>query len=427
MQEDFLHYLWNFKKFDLVNAKTTTGLPLVLVNPGTPNFNSGPDFFNGQIKIGEELWAGNVEIHIRSSDWYSHGHEKDKNYDNVILHVVWEEDVDIFRKDNSAIPTLELRSLVNEKTLSNYRELLLAPNDKWINCEKDFPGFEDFHLFNWQERLYLERLQVKSEGVLELLAKSGNNWEKVLFHMIARNFGLKVNGGAFQSMAQSIDFKVVQKCRDSQHSLEALFLGQAGMLEKEVEDSYFQSLRKEYKFLKRKFSLENKYVERAKFFRLRPDNFPNLRLSQLAVLYSERPHLFSDIIKLRPGSDFLKIFDVETSSYWKSHYTFEKEHTKRTKRLSGSFVDLLIINTILPLQFCYLKKTGVGDTSAILELIREIKAEKNSVIDKFNRVRPNTVTTALQSQAMLHLKKEYCDKNACLKCALGNILLQGRV
>lgn len=427
MQEDFLHYLWNFKKFDLVNARTTRGLPLVLLNPGTPNFNSGPDFFNGQVKIGDELWAGNVEIHIKSSDWYTHGHEKDPNYDNVILHVVWEEDVDIFRKDNSVIPTLELRNVVSEKVMESYRYLLLAPNSKWINCEKDFPGFEDFHLDNWLERLYLERLQVKSDLILKHLEKSGNNWEQVLFHMLAKNFGLKVNGSAFLSMAQSLDFKVVQKCRSCGLQLEALFLGQAGMLGEELEDAYYQSLKNEYFFLKLKYKLENTYVERAKFFRLRPDNFPNIRLSQLASLYNQRSHLFSDVIKLRTREDLRKIFDVETSSFWKTHYTFLKPHAARAKKISGDFLDLLVINTILPLQFCYLQKTGVGDPSSILAIMQELKAEKNTVIEKFNKIRPGTGKSALHSQALLHMKKEYCDKNACLKCAIGNRLLQGRI
>ncbi|MFO7720434.1 MAG: DUF2851 family protein [Gillisia sp.] len=425
MQEDFLHYIWRFKKFDFGNAKTVSNLPLTIINTGTPNLNSGPDFFNAKMDIGGQLWAGNVEIHLNSSDWYLHNHETDPNYDNVILHVVWKDDVEIFRKDNSPIPTLELQDLIPELTLQNYRNLLIAPNDKWINCERDFHSFDDFEMQNWLERMYFERLQDKSEIILDLLRNSGNNWEEVLFKLLARNFGLNVNGGAFLNMAQSIDFKIIQKNQNSQLALEALFLGQSGLLEDRIEDMQFKKFKKEYKFLKRKFSLENKYVERAKFFRLRPDNFPNIRLSQLAGLYHRLPHLFSMIIAAKDKAQLYEIFEVETSDYWKTHYSFNKPHPSKRKFLTKSFKDLLIINTLIPLKFCYSKKTGTGAGEDILELMEEIISEKNGITAKFNNLRENTSINALQSQALLHLKSQYCDKNLCLDCNLGIKLIQG--
>lgn len=424
MQEDFLHYIWKFKKFDFGKAKTIDGLPVFIINGGVANMNSGPDFFNAHLKIGEQGWAGNVEIHIKSSDWYAHHHEEDPNYDNVILHVVWEDDIQIFRKDNSVIPTLELKDLVPEDTMQSYRNLLLAPNTKWINCEKDFPAFEKFELNNWLERMYFEKLEKKSSVVSELLQITGYNWEAVLFQLIAKNFGLKVNGAAFLSMAQSIDFKVVQKTSHSQHALEALFFGQSGMLDKNHEDVYFQSLVKEYRFLKRKFKIDNQCVERPKFFRLRPDNFPNIRLSQLASLYFNYPRLFSEIIKARSKKELIQILQVETPEYWKSHYTFQNSHTSKNKKITNSFLDLLIINTVVPVQFHYQQTTG-GDTSGIIDLIDQIKSENNKVIKKYNSLRPGTAITALQSQALLHLKSEYCDKNACLKCNMGTKLMKG--
>lgn len=425
MQEDFLHYIWRFKKFDFGNAKTVSNLPLTIISTGTPNLNSGPDFFNAKMDIGGQLWAGNVEIHLNSSDWYLHNHETDPNYDNVILHVVWKDDVEIFRKDNSPIPTLELQDLIPELTLQNYRNLLIAPNDKWINCERDFHSFDDFEMQNWLERMYFERLQDKSEIILDLLRNSGNNWEEVLFKLLARNFGLNVNGGAFLNMAQSIDFKIIQKNQNSQLALEALFLGQSGLLEDRIEDMQFKKFKKEYKFLKRKFSLENKYVERAKFFRLRPDNFPNIRLSQLAGLYHRLPHLFSMIIAAKDKAQLYEIFEVETSDYWKTHYSFSKPHPSKRKFLTKSFKDLLIINTLIPLKFCYSKKTGTGAGEDILELMEEIISEKNGITAKFNNLRENTSINALQSQALLHLKSQYCDKNLCLNCNLGTKLIQG--
>lgn len=425
MREDFLHYIWKFKKFDFGKAITVDGLPVVILNGGTANFNSGPDFFNGKIKIGEQVWAGNIEIHIKSSDWYSHQHQEDNNYDNVILHVVWEDDIQVFRKDNTAIPTVELKNLIAGETMQNYRNLLLAPNAKWINCENDFKDFPDFDLENWLERIYLEKLEKKSQSIKELLDTTENNWEAVLFQLLAKNFGLKVNGGALLSMARSIDFKIVQKSGTPLHQLEALFFGQSGLLDKKEEDAYYLKLVQEYKFLKRKFLLNNQGVERPKFFRLRPDNFPNIRVSQLASLYSGSHGLFSKIVKAKTRQELFQIFQVETTEYWKTHYNFNKTHPSRSKKLTDPFIDLLLINTIVPLKFYYSRCMGVGEFSETLNLVNEIKAEKNTVIEKFNMIRPGTAGTALQSQALLHLKQEYCDKNLCLHCNLGTKLIKG--
>ncbi|UJH92432.1 DUF2851 family protein [Antarcticibacterium sp. 1MA-6-2] len=427
MKEDFLHYIWKFKKFDFSRAVTVEGLPVTLIDAGLANLNSGPDFFNSKLKIGEQLWAGNVEIHIKSSDWYAHGHENDPAYDNVILHVVWDDDVAIYKQDNTTIPTLELRELVPEITLQNYRNLLLAPNRKWINCETDFSAFENFELQNWMERLYLERLEEKSKLILELLRSSGNNWEAVLFKMLAKNFGLKVNGAAFLSLAASIPFGVLQKCRSSQFRLEALLFGQAGLLDPTSENIYFNELKKEYQFLKGKFGLSNSYVERPKYFRLRPDNFPTIRLSQLATLYYKLPHVFSTLIATNTVEKFKEILIIETSDFWKEHYSFEKSHSSKTKKLTSAFIDLLIINTIIPLKFCYNRSTGSGDDEELLSLMENLNVEKNSVIEKFNKIRSGTAVSALHSQALLQLKSNYCDKNACLNCNLGSKLLKGNL
>lgn len=425
MQEDFLHYIWKFKKFDLGKAKTVEGLRVTVINGGIANLNSGPDFFNAKLKIGEQTWAGNVEIHLKSSDWYAHGHERDPNYDNVILHVVWKDDIEIFRKDNTPIPTLQLYDLVSEDTMQNYRNLLLAPNSRWINCEKQFGDFEDFELNNWLERLYLEKLQNKTLVIKEHLETTGGNWEAVFFRLLSKNFGLKMNGGAFLSMAQNTDFKIIQKLSNSPFTLEALFFGQSGLLDGKREDVYFNELKKEYHYLSRKHKLENIGIERPKYFRLRPDNFPNIRLSQLASLYSKSSQLFTEIIKAESRNELIKKLQVSTSSYWRTHYNFEKEHAQKTKKLSENFLDLLIINTVVPVRFYYLQITGTGDTSEILNLVNQINSEKNSIIDKYNLIRRDTAVTALQSQALLHMKENYCDKNACLKCNMGTKLIKG--
>ncbi len=421
MQEDFLHYIWKYKKFDFSNLKSTTNEPILVASVGQHNLNAGPDFFNAQLTIGQQLWAGNVEIHIKSSDWFLHNHEQDKAYDNVILHVVWEHDTEVFRKDNTAIPTLQLKDFTNKAVVNNY-EKLFSKNGKWINCENDFATVDDFVLNNWLERLYLERLERKSEVIQQLLNTTKNDWEAVFFIMLAKNFGLKVNGEAFFSVAKSIDFSIVRKTQSNIKSLEALFFGQAGLLEDDIQSAYYLELVKDYQFLKQKFKLENHQVLPLQFFRLRPPNFPTIRLSQLASLYVNHKNLFSKIIERNALSDFYKLFNVSTSEFWKTHYTFQKESTSSIKVLTKSFIDLLLINTILPIKFCYSKDKGQDNDAIFLEIANQMASEKNSIIDAFNRLK-KVATSSLHSQALIQLKTEYCSKHKCLQCAVGSKLI----
>ncbi|WP_418603089.1 DUF2851 family protein [Hwangdonia sp.] len=421
MQEDFLHYVWQHKKFDASNLKTTDAEPVSIVSVGQHNRNSGPDFFNAQLKIDDQLWAGNVEIHIKSSDWFLHNHEQDKAYDNVILHVVWEHDTNIYRKNNTAIPTLELKAYTFKSALKNYRQLFSKTN-KWINCENDFKSVDDFIIQNWLERLYFERLERKSEDINQLLKTSKNDWEAILFKMLAKNFGLKVNADAFLSMANTVDFSMIRKLQNNQTSLEALFFGQADLLIGDVEDAYFQNLAKEYQFLKQKFTLNNQNITPVQFFRLRPPNFPTVRLSQLASLYHKEQNLFSKLNNINNIEDFYMLFSVQTSAFWESHYTFDKVSKTSKKQLTKAFIDLLMINTIIPIKFAYAKYRGKQVEADIVKLMRHISSEKNSVIEKFNALK-KVSTSALQSQALLQLKNEYCTKNKCLQCAIGNTLL----
>ena len=423
MQEDFLHYIWQHKKFDVSKLKTDTGDMLCMVSAGTYNQNSGPDFFNAQLKIGEQLWAGNVEVHVKSSDWYLHHHETDPNYDNVILHVVWEHDADIHRKDNSIIPTLELKPYVSKEALSNYGKLF-SKSQKWINCEHDFSGINDFIMDNWLERLYFERLENKSERINQLLGDSKNDWEAVLFKMLAKNFGLKVNGDAFLSMANSVDFSIVRKLQDNQIALESLFLGQSGLLEADIQEPYYLNLKQEYHYLVHKFKLSHQNVVPVQFFRLRPPNFPTIRLSQLSNLYHQRQNVFSKIIELQTKDAFYDLFQVEASLFWNNHYTFTKVSKPSKKTVTNAFVDLLLINTIIPIKFAHADHIGKHIDEAIVNLVQEIAPEKNSIVDKFNTLK-KVSSSALQSQALLQLKNNYCNKNKCLQCAIGSEILTG--
>ncbi len=421
MQEDFLHYIWKHKKIDVTNLKTTSGAVITILSVGQHNVNAGPDFFNTQLKIDNQLWAGNLEIHIKSSDWFLHNHEQDKAYNNVILHVVWEHDTNVYRKNNTVIPTLELKKYVSKTALNNYQQLF-SKTEKWINCEQAFAGIDNFMLQNWLERLYVERLERKAESINQLLKTSKNDWESVLFKMLAKNFGLKVNADAFSSMASTIDFSIVRKLQSNQTSLEALFFGQANLLSADVQEPYFQSLIKAYLFLKQKFGLSNKNIVPIQFFRLRPLNFPTIRLSQLASLYNKEQNLFSKINDIQNIKGFYTLFSIKTSVFWESHYTFDKRSKTSKKKLSKSFIDLLMINTIIPVKFAYARYQGKPIEEDIITLMQQIASEKNSIIDAFNSLKKVSIS-ALQSQGLLQLKNEYCNKNKCLQCVIGNSLL----
>lgn len=421
MQEDFLHYLWKHKKINTTNLETTKEELVTIINVGEHNHNTGPDFFNAQLKIGDQLWAGNLEIHIKSSDWYLHNHETDPNYDNVILHVVWEHDTEVFRKDNTEIPTLELKHYVSKEALHNYQKLF-STSQKWINCENDFASIPEFTISNWLERLYFERLERKANDIASVLEQSTNNWEAVLFKMLSRNFGLKVNGDAFASIANSFDFSIIRKQQSKLVSIEALLFGQADLLQSDCQEPYFLVLNKEYQFLKQKFRLSSTNITPIQFFRLRPPNFPTIRLSQLATMYHAHQNVFSKIIEAKTLDQFYSLFSIETSVFWETHYTFSKESKALKKRLTKSFIDLLLINTIIPIKFSYAKQLGKSIDEEIIQLLQQIASEKNSTINKFNSLK-KVSHSALESQALLQLKNNYCDKNKCLQCEVGNSIL----
>jgi len=421
MKEDFLHYLWKFKKFDTLNLKTCNQEEIIIGNVGQFLELAGPDFFNAQITIGNQKWAGNVEIHIKSSDWYLHHHEKDSNYENVILHVVWEHDSEIYRSNNSEIPVLELKNYVGKETLDNYKKLLTPKS--WIFCEKQLKGIAQFALTNWQERLFFERLERKSKPILELLQSTNNDWEAVLFCLLAKNFGLNTNGEIFFKIAQAIPFSVIRKECFEVENLEALLFGSAGLLDAEKEDSYFKDLKFRYFYLLHKHQIEKSRVEPVQFFKHRPDNFPTIRLSQLANLYHSQQNLFSKITDLNSVEVAYEIFRISVTPYWETHYQFDKESPKKTKKLTKSFIDLIVLNTIIPLQFAYAKSQGKEVSEDIIAVLNEVEPEKNSIIEKFSSFGIKA-KNAFESQSLLQLKNEYCNKNKCLDCAIGMELLR---
>jgi hypothetical protein len=421
MKEDFLHYLWKFKKFDTVNLKTFNKEDIGISNVGQYLELAGPDFFNAQITIGSQKWAGNVEIHLKSSDWYVHHHEKDAAYENVILHVVWEHDAEIFCKNNIEIPVLELKNYVDKTTLDNY-QLLMKPKS-WIFCEKELNKVDHFVVKNWQERLFFERLERKSEPIQELLAQTNNDWEAVLFCLLAKSFGLNTNGDVFLKIASSIPFSIIRKESFEQENLEALLFGNSGLLDSEKEDNYYKNLKYRFDYLSNKYQIEKSVFEPVQFFKHRPDNFPTIRLSQLASLYHIEQNLFSKISSVQSLAAVYELFKVDALNYWQDHYQFDKISPKKRKRLSKSFIDLIVINTIIPILFAFARSQGKEISENIMELINQIAPEKNAIIEKFNSFGIKSVN-AFDTQSLLQLKNGYCNKGKCLECAIGIQLLK---
>lgn len=421
MKEDFLHYLWKFKKFDALNLKTFNNEEITIINVGQYLELAGPDFFNAQITIGNQKWAGNVEIHLKSSDWYVHHHEQDSGYENVILHVVWEHDIEVFRSDNSEIPVLELKKYVDKNTVDNY-QFLMTPKS-WIFCEKQITDIDEFVFKNWKERLFFERLERKSEPIFDLLEQTNHDWEAVLFCLLSKNFGLNTNGEIFLKIAQNIPFSIVRKESFEAENLEALIFGTAGLLDFDKEDNYFKDLKFRYFYLLHKYQLGKNCIEPVQFFKHRPDNFPTIRLSQLANLYHSKQNLFSKISTLNSLKSCYDLFQISASEYWLNHYQFDKESPKKMKSLSKSFIDLIVINTIIPLQFAFAKSKGKEISEDLIQLLNEVTPEKNAIIDKFNSF-GIVSKSAFETQSLLQLKNEYCNKSKCLGCSIGIELLK---
>lgn len=416
MKEDFLHYLWKFKYFNTLDLKTTSGESITIVNVGQYLEQAGPDFFNAQIRIDNQKWAGNVEMHLKSSDWYIHHHENDPAYENVILHVVWEHDVAIYRSDNSIIPVLELKHYVAPKTVINYN--VLRSVKSWLYCENQLAGLDQFLLRHWQERLFVERLEQKTKPISNWLTQTSSDWEAVFFWMLSQNFGLNTNGDQFFAIVSSIPFSIIRKEASNLANIEALLFGNAGLLDTEKEDHYFTDLKFRYTYLLQKYQLTKPILAPVQFFKHRPDNFPTIRLSQLAVLWHTHSNLFSKICATNSLDSMYQLLQVTASPYWLDHYQFDKLSPKKNKQLSKPFMDLLIVNTIVPIRFTYAQSHGKDNSQDLVDLLQYLSPEKNGTIDKFNYFGIAT-TNAFETQSLLQLKKEYCNKSKCLSCAIG--------
>ena len=416
MKEEFLYYLWENRLIDK-NLQTSEGEAVEVVATGYRNTDSGPDFLEAKIQIGDKLWAGHVEIHVKSSDWIRHRHQSDKAYKNVILHVVYENDTKV-----NDIPTLELKGHFNETLFVNYQRFISSKG--WIPCAHSTAQVPVFTRLSWLDRMAVERLESKSESVTKILNAKQFDWEDALYKLLMRYFGLKVNNEAFEYLANILPFKTLLKHADNLLQVEAMLFGCAGFLEDEFSEEYPQLLQREFAVMRSKFNLLVMPVERWKFMRMRPSNFATIRLAQMAQLIHQNGCLFSKIKAAKDTAEVRTLFDVAASAYWDTHWRFSVPTETKPKHLGETTADVLIINAVVPLLFTYgklHKDESYCDTA--MQFLEETPAESNSVIRHFAACGIEA-ENAMQSQALLHLFNMYCKRKRCLECRMGNVLMR---
>lgn len=413
--EQLLHYVWKHKIFPLKELKTTTGQQVEVIDTGLANTDAGPDFFNAKLKLDGVLWIGNIEIHERSSDWFKHGHHADAGYNSVILHIASEIDTEISRSNGERIPQIQL--ICPEAVRTNYKELL--ETDSYPPCYRIIPSLPPFTAHSWMTALQMERFEQKATLLNERLKRCQGNWEDAFFITLARNFGFGLNGDAFETWAHQLPFRAVDKHRNDLFQIEAIFFGQAGILEDSNGDGYYLRLKKEYTYLQHKFGLIPMDASLWRFLRLRPTNFPHIRIAQLACLYHRAYGLLSRIMETETLQGVRDILKGGTSEYWLTHYTFGGSSPSRPKTLSNTSLDLLIINTVVTFLYAY----GLHKGNRVLcaragSFLEELKAENNYITRMWEQCGMKA-SNAADSQALIQLKKEYCDKKKCLYCRIG--------
>ena len=413
--EQLLHYVWKHKIFPLKELKTTTGQQVEVIDTGLANTDAGPDFFNAKLKLDGVLWIGNIEIHERSSDWFKHGHHADAGYNSVILHIASEIDMEISRSNGERIPQIQL--ICPEAVRTNYKELL--ETDSYPPCYRIIPSLSPFTAHSWMSALQMERFEQKATLLNERLKRCQGNWEDAFFITLARNFGFGLNGDAFETWAHRLPFRAVDKHRNDLFQIEAIFFGQAGILEDSDGDGYYLRLKKEYTYLQHKFGLIPMDASLWRFLRLRPANFPHIRIAQLACLYHRAYGLLSRIMETETLQGVRDILKGGTSEYWLTHYTFGGSSPSRPKALSNTSLDLLIINTVVTFLYAY----GLHKGNRVLcaragSFLEELKAENNYITRMWEQYGMKA-SNAADSQALIQLKKEYCDKKKCLYCRIG--------
>lgn len=429
MKEEFLHYLWKYSLYEKSSLIDGDGNPITVICPGEYNRDSGPDFFNARMVIAGTEWAGNVEIHIKSSHFNVHGHDRDHAFDNVILHVVAERDMKVFNAKNEELLTTEIR--FNPELYRKYIDLVNNPCA--IACRDELAGTDSFLMRSWLHSLLVERLQIKSEAVMKIWIATGNDWDETFYRVLSRYFGFRVNTEPFEMLATALPFRIIRKHADNRLQIEALLFGSAGMLEEglfknALSDQYYIDLIRENKVLSVKYTLRPIHGWLWKFCRLRPVNFPTVRLSQLAALLSTAGGLFSRTLAAGDVTRLKDLFGVAASPYWDNHYIFGKESRRSGKHTGDQATDILLINAVIPMIFIYGRTHDDRKLcDRALDLLSDIDPEKNSVIRDWTQagVAPES---AFYTQALLQLTDEYCRKRRCLDCRIGsNVISSGKL
>lgn len=424
--EQLLHYVWKHKMWPLGELATTDGRRIEVIDPGLYNRrHQGPDFFNAKVRIGGTLWVGNVELHLHASDWYLHHHDRDAAYDNVVLHVVGEADADVMNSRGEYLPQFVLA--IPETVRSHYEELLRT--DHYPPCYQIIPSLTRLLTHSWMAALQTERLEQKTQAIVQRVERCNGSWEDAYFMTLARNYGFGVNTEAFEQWAAQVPLQAVGKHRDDLFQIEAIFLGQAGLLdpasisdryrETAMKEGYFQKLRNEYLYLAHKFSLEPMDFSVWRFLRMRPQNFPYIRISQLAQFYYDHKGGLSELLECETIARVRELLQTHVTPYWETHYTFGSESAKNTKHLSEASTTLLLINTVVPILFAvgrHRRKEELCDRA--FDFLEQLKAEKNHIVTMWKECGLEA-TTAGDSQALIQLKNEYCDKKDCLRCRFG--------
>ncbi|MHC8950570.1 DUF2851 family protein [Sphingobacterium hungaricum] len=425
-KEELLHFIWQFRLYQSLDLFSADGEKIRVVGVGQHNKNAGPDFLYSKIQIGLAEWVGHVEIHLTGQDWYQHQHDSDPAYNNVILHVIWENLIPCRRADGTEIPTLILSHYVDANVLVNYSELISSK--RWIPCAKQLPEVDGLLKLNLLQRMSIERLELKFDAVQEYLASHQSDWEKAAFMLLCRSFGMKVNAEAFLKLAELIDIKLFQKFRADKVKIEALCFGQAGFLEEDEGDDYYLSLQLTYRHLKAVYHFNQMNAEEWKFLRMRPYNFPTYRIAQLCCFYAEFPSFFSKIIEMDAATNFTAFFKPFTMHvYWENHFRFSKTTNRHSTNWSPAFIEHLVINCFSVLVFSYGK---YSDNPMFIEKairwLSDLKPEKNSITEKFKELGLQA-KNASDSQALLHLYARYCEKKNCLDCSIGLSILKRKI
>ena len=424
MHESFIHYIWQLQYFDKKDLRTTDGEEIKIIAPGKGNTNSGPDFLTGKIRIGNIDWAGSIEIHTSASAWLSHGHDDDHAYDNVILHVVWQNDKPVLRADGTAMPTLELQHRVDPKLIQEYKKLVNSPSS--IPCERSLSNVDSLTKLSMLDKALMQRLESKAANVLELYHQTGQDWEEVTFQLIARNFGFKINNEPFFALTQSVSRKILLKHGDNLTQIEALLFGQAGFLDFSINDDYLKLLQREHQVLSSKYDLEKEKLKSSlwKFMRLRPANFPTLRIAEFSALFFKNKSFFAKIMEADQLPKLRSFFEISTSEYWHSHYRFARSTARSISNLGDDSVDNIIINTIAPLFVAYGKQRD--DQQLIdraVSFLQSVPAETNKIVKSWKELNME-VRSAFDSQALIELNNNFCLKRQCLSCNIGASLLK---